>query len=306
MPSISPGQTDEQTELGDVLDLAFDFAARTGSRCKGIPGIVVALLEAKADPPLLGIDLENHDVDFLAGGNDLARMHVLLGPAHFGNMDQAFDAGFQFHKCTIVGDVADTPGELGADRVFQFHTFPRICIELLHAERDTLGFGIVANDLNLDGLADRQGFCRMVDAAPRDIGDMQQTVHTAEIDERAVIGDVFDHALENLAFLEVGKKLVALFGPGFFQDGAARNNDIATASIHFQDLERLRRPHQRANVADRADIDLATGQECHGAGKIDSKAAFDPAEDRAGDAFGFFERNFQKCPGLFATGAFTR
>ena len=304
-PVDIPGQTDEQTEFGDVLDLAFDFLPGREVRREGIPGVVVALLEAKADPSLLRIDFEHHDVDFLAGRYDFARMHVLLCPAHLGNMDQAFDAGFQFHKRTVIGDVADTAGILGADRVFQLHAFPRIRIELLHTERNTLGFGIVANDLNLDGLANRQSFGRMVDATPRDIGDMQQTIDTAEIDERAVIGDVLDHAFENLAFLEVGEKLVALLGPGFFQNGAARNHYIAAASIHFEDLERLRRAHERADITDRTDIDLAAGQECDGAGKIDRKAAFDAAEDCAADTFGFLKRDFQKSPCLFTAGALT-
>ncbi len=297
------GETDKQTELGDVLDLAFDIAADRMRGRESVPRIVVALLETEAYPPFLGIGLQHHDVDFLTGRHDLAGMDVLFGPAHLRDMNQAFDARLQFDERTVIGDVADTAGKLGADRIFQLHAFPRIRIQLFHAERDTLGFGIVADDLDLDGLADRQGFGRMVDAAPRDIGDVQQPVDTAEIDERAVIGDVLDHAFEDLAFLEVGEQLVALFGPRFLENGAARNDDIAAAAIHFQNLERLRRTHQRTDIADRAHIDLAARQEGHGAGKIDGKPALDPAEDRAGDAFGFFERDFKLRPRFFAARA---
>ena len=74
--------------------------------------------------------------------------------------------------------------------------------------------------------------------------------------------------------------------------------------VHFQNLERLRRAHQRADVADRADIHLRSGQKRHGAGKIDNEPALDAAEDDAVDALGLFEGLLQFGPGLFAAGLF--
>ena len=181
------------------------------------------------------------------------------------------------------------PLNLRADRVLGLDALPRIGLELLHAERDALGLGVEADDLDLDGLADGQRLGRMVDAPPGDVGDMQQAVDAAQIDEGAVIGDVLDHARENLAFLQLGDQLGARFGAALLQHGAARDHDVAARAIHLQDLERLRRAHQRADVAHRADIDLAAGQERHGAGEIDGEAALDAAEDDAGDALVFLE-----------------
>ena len=95
----------------------------------------------------------------------------------------------------------------------------------------------------------------------------------------------------------------ALLGAGFFEDGAARHDDIAAAAVHLQDLERLRQVHQRADVADRADVDLAAGQEGHGAAEVDGEAALDPAEDHAVDAVAGFEFLLELVPGGFAAGA---
>jgi hypothetical protein len=67
-------------------------------------------------------------------------MDVLLGPGHFGDVDQAFDARLQLHECTVVGDVGDAAGELGSDRVLGFDAIPRIGFQLLHAKADALGF----------------------------------------------------------------------------------------------------------------------------------------------------------------------
>ena len=139
------------------------------------------------------------------------------------------------------------------------------------------------DDLHLDGLADVQHFARMIDAAPGDVGDMQQAVDAAEIDERAVIGDVLDDAFDRHAFFEVGHDFVALFGAALLEHGAARHDDIAAAAIHFQDLEGLGHAEQRGDVADRTDIDLRARQEGHGAVEIDGEAALDLVEDDAVD-----------------------
>ena len=85
-----------------------------------------------------------------------------------------------------------------------------------------------------------------------------------------------------------------------FEHGAARDDDIAAAAIHLEDLERLRHVHQRRDVADRADVDLAARQERHGAVEIDREAALDLVEDDAFDLLLALERLLELDPALFA------
>ena len=96
----------------------------------------------------------------------------------------------------------------------------------------------------------------MVDAAPCHVGDVQQAVDAAEVDERTVVGDVLDDAVDNLAFFEVLHDFRTLLGAALFENGAARHDDVAAAAIHLEDLEGLRVVHQRGDVADRTDVDL--------------------------------------------------
>ena len=138
------------------------------------------------------------------------------------------------------------------------------------------------------------------DAAPGDVGDVQQAVHAAQIHEGAVIGDVLHHAFDDLLFLQAGDQRGAFLGAALFQNGAARDHDIAAAAIHLQDLEQLGLVHQRADIAHRAHIDLAAGQERHGAVEIDGEAALDAAEDHAGDAGLVVEGLFQLDPAFLA------
>src|ERR1700687_1799477 len=290
----------EQPELGLVLDLALDGGSDRILLDEHFPGIAHGLLEAERNPALDRIDFENLHFDFLRGRNDLAGMHVLLGPGHFGDVDQAFDARLQFDERAVVGDVGDAAGEARIERVLRLDALPRIVQQLLHAERDAVGLVVDLDDLHLHGLADGQHFGRVIDPAPGDIGDVQQTAAAAEIDERTVIGDVLDDAVDDLAFFEILHQFLALFGAGLFQHGAARYHDVAAASIHLEDLERLRIVHQRRDIADRADIDLRARQEGDRAVEIDGEAALDLVEDDAVNLFVVVERLLELAPAFLA------
>ena len=177
---------------------------------------------------------------------------------------------------------------------------PRIVEQLLHAERDAVRLVVDLDDLDLHLLADIEHFGRVIDAPPGDVGDVQQAVDAAEIDERAVVGDVLDHAVDDLTLFEVLHQLLALLGARLFQHGAAGDDDVAAAAIHLQDLELLRRVHQRRDVADRADVDLRARQEGHGAVEIDGEAALDLIEDDALDLLVGVEGLLQLAPAFLA------
>src|SRR5262249_19335651 len=161
-------------------------------------------------------------------------------------------------------------------------------------------------DLDLHRLADGQHLGRVVDAAPGDIGNVQQAVDAAEIDERTVIGDVLDDAVDHLTLFEVLHQLLALLGAGLFQNGAARRHNVAAAAIHLEDLERLRVVHQGSNVADRTDVDLRARQEGDSTVEVDGEAALDLVEDDAVDLLVVLERLLQLAPALFAARLVTR
>ena len=141
---------------------------------------------------------------------------------------------------------------------------------------------------------------RVIDPAPGDIGDVQQAVDAAEVDERTVIGDVLDDAVDDLTLFEVLHQFLALLGAGLFEHRAARHHDVAAAAIHLEDLERLRIVHQRRDVADRADVDLRARQEGHRAVEIDGEAALDLVEDDAVDLLVVVEGLLELAPAFLA------
>ena len=221
-------------------------------------------------------------------------------------MDQAFDARLQLHEGAIVGDIGDLALELHAHRIFGRNAFPGIGLELLHAQADALGLMVDLDDLDGDGLAHREHFGRVRDTAPGDVGDVQQAVHAAQVHEGAIVGDVLDNAFHDLLFLQRRDQRSAFLGAALFQHGTARHHDIAAAAVHLQDLEQLGLVHQRADIAHRAHIDLAAGQEGHRAIQVDGEAALDAAEDHAGDTGLVVEGLFQLDPAFLAAGLVAR
>ncbi len=299
-------EADEETELGDVADRALDHRALRVARQEHIPGIVLGLLEAQRDAALLGVDLEDLHFHLLARRDDLAGVDVLLGPAHFRDMDQAFDARLQFDESAVVGDVCHGARHLGADRVLGLDAGPRIRLQLLHAEADALRLRVDADDLHFHGVADVDDLARVIDAAPGHVGHVQEAVDAAEVDEGAVVGDVLDEAVDDLALGEAGDDLGALLGARGFEDLTARDDDVAAAAIHLEDLERLRGVHQRTDVAHGTHVHLAAGQEGDGAVEVDREAALHLVEDDAFDLLLVVELHLEAGPALLAAGLLAR
>jgi hypothetical protein len=119
-------------------------------------GIAHGLLETERNAALDRIDFQHLHFDFLRGRDDLAGVHVLLGPRHFRDVDQAFDARLQLDERAVVGDVGDAAGEARVQRILRLDALPRIVQQLLHAERDAVGLVVDLDDLDLHGLADGQ------------------------------------------------------------------------------------------------------------------------------------------------------
>src|SRR5271166_2756841 len=267
---------------------------------KSLPWVLQGLLEAERDAPLGGVDLEHLNLDLLAGRDDLARMDVLLGPGHFRNVDQTLDARLQLHERAVIGDVGHAPLHLLADVVALLDVRPRVFLQLLHAEGDAVRLVVDLDDAHLDLLADAEHLARMVDPPPGDVGDVQKAVDAAEVDERAIVGEVLDRAVDDLPFGEIGDDLVTLLGPALLEHRAAGDDDVAAAPVHLEDLERLRNVHQRPDVAHRADVDLAARQEGDRSVEIDGEAALDLVEDDAFDLLVFLEGLFELDPALLA------
>ena len=164
-----------------------------------------------------------------------------------------------------------------------------------------MGLVVDLDDAHFDLLADRQHFAGMVDAPPGDVGHMQEAVEPPEVDERTVIGEVLDRAVDDLAFGEVGDDLVALFGPRLSSSTVRRETTM---------LPRRRSIFRIWNgwgtfigderIAHRANVDLAAQQEGDRPVEVDGEAALDLVEDDAFDFLALLEGLLELDPAFLA------
>ena len=136
----------------------------------------------------------------------------------------------------------------------------------------------------------------MLHAPPGEIGDVQQAVDAAEIDERAVIGDVLDDALDDCAFLQRFEQLLALFALIRFEHGAARYHDVVALAVELDDLEVHLLVFVRRRVFHRTDVDERARQERADAVHHHGEAALHLAVDRALHDRAFFKGLFELVP----------
>src|SRR5581483_510310 len=123
----------------------------------------------------------------------------------------------------------------------------------------------------------------MRDAAPGHVGDVQQAVDAAEIDERTEVGDVLDDALPHLILLELLHQLFALAGALVLEDDASRNDDIPSALVELDDLELELLAEQFVDVRHAAERDLRTREERVDAHEVDHHTALDLLDEGAFD-----------------------
>ena len=120
----------------------------------------------------------------------------------------------------------------------------------------------------------------MVDPAPAHVGDVEQAVDAAEVDEGAVLGDVLDDALDDLALLEGLERLGLLLVALLLEEHAAREHDVAALLVELDDLELVGLPDELVQVADGPEIDLRAGEErLHAAADGDRQAALHALAD---------------------------
>src|SRR3954469_25642977 len=291
---------DERAELGEVADLALDSRAHRILIVELLPWIRSQLFHAERNAALGGIHAEHHGLNLIANVDDLRRVLHALRPSHLADVDQAFDALFELDERTVVGGGDDASFNVCADGVAIDGIEPRVRRELFEAQRNALLFVVVFQNFYLDLVANVDEVARMREAPPAHVGDVQQAVETAEIDERAVVGEVLDGAVHDGAFGEVLERLGAKLGLLLVKDLFTRNDYVAALLVEFYDAYFQLGALHGVEVAHGLQVNLRTGQERARAAEIDGEAALYALDDDGFDRLLFVVRLLDVVPGFEA------
>src|SRR3989475_3403456 len=207
----------EDAEVGDVAHLAADDRADRVLLLEQGPGIGLDLLHAQRDALRLRIDVQHHGVHLVADGHDLRRVLDPLRPAHLADVDQALDPGLHLDEGAVVGEADDLARDARARRILLRGVRPGVLLDLLQTEADALGGRIELEHDHAQLVAHVEHLARVPDAAPAHVGDVQEAIDAAQVDEGAVVGQVLHDAGEDGALLQLLEGVLLQRLPLFFQ-----------------------------------------------------------------------------------------
>ena len=164
--------------------------------------------------------------------------------------------------------------------VFFHGRIPGVFLQLLHAQRNAPLLGIDLEHSGFDLLAHREHVCGFVDAAPGDFAYVQQTVHAAQIDEGAVVGEAADRAAYGFALANLRVATLLYASLFFFGERAPIDHYIFFGGIELDDAAADFLPHQLFHFGGIAHAAARGRHECADS-NIHAESALDHARDRA-------------------------
>ena len=291
-------QADEDTEVSDRLDFTFNTVALVVGFRELLPRVSFALFQTQGDTTTFFVDIQNHNFHYIANVNNFGRVDVFVGPIHFGNVNQAFNAFFDFNEAAVVGQVGHATGQFGTFRITLSDSYPRIFAQLFQAKGYTSTFAVELQHFNSDFVANVYDFARMLNAFPCHIGNVQQAVNAAQINECTVVSEVLNDTFNFHAFLQVFQQLIALCAVFGFDNGTTRNNNVVALLIQLDYFKFKLFAFQVQSVTHRTNVYQRTWQERTNTVQLNSEAALNFAVDNTGNSFSIFVSFFQRDPGF--------
>src|SRR5699024_5783681 len=129
---------------------------------------------------------------------------------------------------------------------------PRVFLGGLERQRYAFAVEVDVEYLDGDLLTHLDDLVRVVDVLPGELGDVHETVDTAEVDERTEVDDRGDHTRADLALGEGLQEGGADLGLGLFEPRAAGQNDVVAVLVELDDLRFDLLADVRREVADPA------------------------------------------------------
>ena len=216
--------------------------------------------QRQPDLLVFAVDRQHLDFDFLAFLHDLGNLaHPDVG--QFGDMNQAFHAWGQLHKRSEVGEPRNDATDGRADGKLRIDIGPGVFLQAAERQADFPALRIELFDAHLDFLAHLEQFSRILHPLPAHLADVNQTIGSIQVDERAEIFDLPHHPFADLADLQFLVELAFRLFLLAFEHGAAAEHQVATLRIGFRHDAQEPLSDEISRVFDPVDRDLAERNE---------------------------------------------
>ena len=220
----------------------------------------------------------------------------VLRPRHFGNVDKTFDTRSYFDECAVVGHYDNFTFHFVTHFQIGIQSIPWMGLQLFQAQRNAFFLIIEIEDNYIEFLIERNYFFGVRYTSPRKVGDVNQSIYAAQIDEYTIGSDILDSSFEYLSFFEFGDNFFLLLFELGFDKSFVRNNHILEFLIDFNNFEFHSFTYEYIVVTDRLNVDLRTGQECFDTEYIDNHTALRATFDISFDDFVVFKSRVNTVP----------
>ncbi|KEP72123.1 hypothetical protein HR12_28240, partial [Microbacterium sp. SUBG005] len=142
------------------------------------------------------VDIQNHHFHYITNVNNFGWVDVFVGPVHFGNVHQTFNAFFDFNEAAVVSQVGNATSQFSTFWVTLSDSYPWIFAQLFQAEGYTSTLAVELQHFNSDFVAHVHDFAWVLNAFPRHVGDVQQAINAAQVNECAVVSEVLNDTFD--------------------------------------------------------------------------------------------------------------
>ena len=219
-------------------------------------------------------------------------------------MDKTFYTRSDFDECTVIGHDSHFAFDFVAHFEVGIECVPRVRGELFQTESDAFLLVVEVENNDIEFLVERNDLFGVAYAAPRQVGDVDKTIDTAEVDEYAVRGDILDRTFEYLTFFEFGDDFFLLLFELGFDESLVRNNNVFEFLVDFNHFEFHGFANEYIVIANGFNVDLRTGQEGFDAKYIDNHTTLGAALDVTLDDFVVFKSSVHTIPRAGSAGFF--
>eukprot|EP00906_Rhabdomonas_costata_P027862 RCo039564 len=273
------------------------------SFCELLPWVSFTLLQTQGDTATFFVDVQNHNFNSVTHVNNFRWVNVFVSPVHFRNVNQTFNAFFDFYEATVISQVGYTAGQTSAFWVTLSDSYPRIFAQLFQTQRYTGTLAVEFQNFNGDFVTYVHDFRWVFNTFPCHVSDVQQTVNTTQIYECTVVSQVLNDTLNFMAFLQRRQQAVTLRRIFSFNNSTTRNNNVVAFLIQLDHFELKLFAFQVSSVTHWTHVNQRTRQECTDTVQFYGETAFHFAIDQTNNGSLFFVCFFQLQP-CFVTFSF--
>ncbi len=128
--------------------------------------------------------------------------------------------------------------------------------KLFQAERNTFLVLVKVENNHIDLLIKFDNLFRMVDTAPGEVSNVNQSIHTSQVDKHTIRGNIFHAAFEDLTFFKLGNDFSFLNFKLCLNEGFVRDHHVFVFMVDFHHFEIHGFAHIDVIITDRFDINL--------------------------------------------------